>query len=81
MLFSPPIMLLRKCPLCPYATAKKFAVGDSDWLVQVLFIRFSGLTAFSLVLAAPRLLCFLQGELAAILRFRTKSEGLGKPAQ
>ena len=29
----------------------------------------------------PQLLRFPQGELAAILRFRAKSEGLGKPAQ
>ena len=53
MLFSPPIMLLstsqemyrlcrKKCPLCPYATAKKFNIGDSERLVQVIFYMLLG---------------------------------------
>ena len=49
MLFFPPIVMLlrnsqemyelcwRKCPLCLYATAKKFTIGDGEWLVWVLF--------------------------------------------
>ena len=45
------------------------------------FTLFSGLTVLSSVLTAPRLLRFPQGGLTVILRFRAKSEGLGKPAQ
>ena len=45
------------------------------------FTRFSGLTVFSSVLTAPQFLRFPQGGLAAILRFHTKSEGLGKPGE
>ena len=42
------------------------------------FTHFSGFTVFS---SAPRLLRFPQGGLAMILRFHSRSEGLGKHAQ
>jgi len=69
----------RKCPLCPCATAKKFTVGDGEWLVRVIFYTLLG--CLTVVSTAPQLLCFPQWELAAILRFRAKSKGLGKSAQ
>ena len=65
-----PIML-RKCPLCPYAMTKKFTVGDGERLFWVLFYTLLGFKSFS---SASRLLCFPQGGLAASLRFRVKSD-------
>jgi len=41
----------------------------------------SGLTVFSSVSTAPRLLRFLQGGLVTVLCLHVKSEGLGKPAE
>ena len=58
------------------ATAKSLPLETMSGSFGWSFTRFSGLTDFSSVSTAPRLLRFPQGGLAAILRFRAKSEGL-----
>ena len=71
--------MLKKVPIMPICHGKKFAVGDGERLVRVLFYTLLGFD--SLQSTAPRLLRFPQGGIAVILCFRAKSEGLGTPAQ
>jgi len=72
MLFPPrnvPIML-KKVPIMPVCHRPLETVSSS---FGCSFTCFSGLTAFSSVSDAPRLLCFPQGGIAMILCFRAKS--------
>jgi len=76
-----PIML-KKVPIMPVCHGKKsLPLETVSGSFGCSFTRFSGLTVFSSVSTAPQLLRFPQGGLAATLCFRSKSEGLGKPAQ
>ena len=71
--------MLKKVPIMPVRHGKKFTVGDGARLVRMLLLYASRVWQSSVLLhgscASP------QGGLAASLRFRARSEGLGKHAQ
>ena len=73
--------MLKKVPIMPVWHSKKFAVGDGERLVRVLFYTVLGFDSLQSVSTAPQLLRFPQGGIAMILCFRAKSEGLGTPAK
>ena len=65
----------KKVPIMPVCHDKKFTVGDGEPVLFYTLLGFDGLQFSS------QLLRFPQEGLAAMLHFRAKSEGLGKPAQ
>ena len=61
--------------IMPVCHDKKFTIGDGERVLFYTLLGFDGLQFSS------QLLRFPQEGLAMMLRFRAKSEGLGKPAQ